>query len=274
MTELVALLVIVVLSMLVVRVGAIALEKTGLSRDTAAFQAQSAFMGVGFTTVESEHVVNHAVRRRIISLLMLLGFVAVTSTLGTLVVTFAAEPGGMSRPRKLLFVLLGAVALYLLNRFRAVERLLDRAITRALERSGGLHVIDYRGLMNLDKGYTIATLLVDEGSWLEGRTLRELALAEEGLLVLNITRATGLVIATPASRTRLHRDDQLLLYGLEEDITRLIGRRADEPGARAHAEAVERQRLRIAEERVEDAISEREPPPVTAEDGPERDPEK
>lgn len=52
----IALFALIDVSLLVVRIGTVALQKTGLTRGVAAFQAQSAFMGVGFTTSESEAV--------------------------------------------------------------------------------------------------------------------------------------------------------------------------------------------------------------------------
>jgi hypothetical protein len=64
---------ILVFSILITRVASIALTHTGLSRESSKFQARSAFTGVGFTTTESEKVVNHPVRRRILLLLMILG---------------------------------------------------------------------------------------------------------------------------------------------------------------------------------------------------------
>jgi len=54
MIELATLLLLITLSMLIVRAGTIALQKTGLSREIAGFQDQSAFMRVGFTTSEAE----------------------------------------------------------------------------------------------------------------------------------------------------------------------------------------------------------------------------
>ena len=69
----VTLLIIVMLSLLITRIASEALTHTGLSRESARFQARSAFSGVGFTTSESEQVVNHPVRRRILMVLMMLG---------------------------------------------------------------------------------------------------------------------------------------------------------------------------------------------------------
>lgn len=68
-------IVIITLSILVTRVATVALTLTltGLSRESAKFQARSAFSGAGFTTTESEDVVNHPIRRRVIMSLMLIG---------------------------------------------------------------------------------------------------------------------------------------------------------------------------------------------------------
>ena len=65
MVAIIGLFIILILALTVVRIGAIALELTGLSTDIAAFQAQSAFSGAGFTTSESETIVSHPVSTRL-----------------------------------------------------------------------------------------------------------------------------------------------------------------------------------------------------------------
>jgi hypothetical protein len=54
----------VLVSALVVRIGAVAFEMTGLDRDKAHFQALSCFSGTGFTTREAELITGHHYRRR------------------------------------------------------------------------------------------------------------------------------------------------------------------------------------------------------------------
>ena len=66
MVAVVSLLLVLGTSVILIRVAAVALESTGLSRDAARFQARSAFTGVGFTTAEAENVVVHPIRRRIV----------------------------------------------------------------------------------------------------------------------------------------------------------------------------------------------------------------
>lgn len=94
MLAILSLLVVVVLSILVTRVATIALTHTGLSREAARSQARSAFTGAGFTTSESERVLSHPVRRRIVMLLMLLGNAGFVTAVSTLILTFVSPGGG------------------------------------------------------------------------------------------------------------------------------------------------------------------------------------
>ncbi|MGH2687841.1 MAG: hypothetical protein ACRDKW_03400 [Actinomycetota bacterium] len=88
-----SLLVALTLASLVTRVSTVALRATGLSHDVARFQARSAFWGVGFTTAESEDLVNHPVRRRIVTTPVLLSGAGIVTTLASLLLSFADTSG-------------------------------------------------------------------------------------------------------------------------------------------------------------------------------------
>lgn len=68
---LVPILAAIVVSMLIVRVGAKALMMTGTSFDKGKFQSLSAFTGTGFTTREAERVLNNPQRRKIVLWMMM-----------------------------------------------------------------------------------------------------------------------------------------------------------------------------------------------------------
>lgn len=95
MVGVVAVLVLVTVSVVVAKVGAVALQATGVSRDLAHFQARSAFTGVGYTTAEAEAVTAHTVRRKIILTLMLLGNAGIVSVIASLVLGFS-DIGGQA----------------------------------------------------------------------------------------------------------------------------------------------------------------------------------
>lgn len=88
MVAIASLLLIVALSLLVTRVAAVILVATGTAHHVARFQARSAFTGAGFTTSESERVVNHPLRRKVIATLMLLGNVGIVGAAGTAILGF------------------------------------------------------------------------------------------------------------------------------------------------------------------------------------------
>ena len=105
MVAIISLLIVIILSVLVTRVAAIALIHTGLSKESARFQSRSAFTGAGFTTNESERVVNHPVRRRILMLLILLGSAGVISVISSLILSLiSVEEGGWLSLEMIVFI--------------------------------------------------------------------------------------------------------------------------------------------------------------------------
>src|SRR5204863_2675004 len=97
MVALISVLVIVLLSVLITRVATVALALTGMSRESARFQARSALSGVGFTTSEAEAVVSHPVRRRIIQILMVLGSAGIVGGAASLIISFGGHTNDSQR---------------------------------------------------------------------------------------------------------------------------------------------------------------------------------
>ena len=79
---------IIVISAFIVKIAAVALNLTGLDEKRSFFQALSAFSGTGFTTRDSELVVSHDIRRRIIMFLMILGNAGLITVITTLMLSF------------------------------------------------------------------------------------------------------------------------------------------------------------------------------------------
>jgi TrkA-C domain len=231
--------VIVLVSLLVTRVATVALALTGLSREAAAFQARSAFFGVGFTTSESEAVVGHPVRRRIVLALMLLGNAGIVSVVASLVISFT---GNDRQPLIRLAVLVGGlVVLLLLARSRWVDRRVSRLIHVALSRWTDLDVRDYASLLELSGEYEVMELQIEAGDWLADRTLGELKLRDEGAVVLGLHRPDGSSIGAPHGDTHLRPGDTLILYGRARRLCELDTRATGRGGDEAHGAAVAEQ---------------------------------
>ncbi len=217
MIALFGLFTIIVLSILVVRIGATALELTGLSAEIASFQAQSAFSGVGFTTSESEMIVTHPVRRRIVRILILLGSAGVTTSMAALVLTFMGETGKDVAVRGAELAA-GVLVILLMSRLRLVNVLMKRMIMRALRRWTKLHIYDYEQLLGLGHGYAISRIRIHAKSPFCDKRLSEIK-PEEGILVLAIYRREAgreTHLGAPHGDTVIRAGDALVCYSQKE----------------------------------------------------------
>jgi hypothetical protein len=259
----VSLLMVVVLSLVVVRVATIALSLTGLSHQLAKFQARSAFTGAGFTTRESEKVVQHPVRRRIIMLLMLLGNAGFITAISSLILSFMRtnDSAGITSTVwfRLLLLAAGLTALWATAHSQAVDRRLSQAITWALKRWTDLEIRDYAELLHLSGDYAVAELVVEQDDWLAHRSLIDLKLTSEGVLVLGVEKPSGEYLGAPRGHYELSPEDNILLYGPRSVLASLDDRRAGSQGNWEHHLAVEKQ-LRIhTEEEQRIVAAEAEP---------------
>lgn len=237
MIAIISLLAILTLSIVITRVATVMLTVTGLSRDIARFQARSAFSGAGFTTAESESVVSHPVRRRIVMQLMLLGAAGVVTSLTSLLLSFADASG--SQTAKRISVLVGGlVALFLFARSALVDRILTQVTEWALRRYTDLDVRDYDRLLHLSDDFAVAELEPKEGHWLTRRRLDELRLRDEGVMVLGIYRPDGTYLGVPVSSTLVEPGDRVVVYGHDAHLPKLVKRQSGPEGDAAHEAAV------------------------------------
>jgi K+/H+ antiporter YhaU regulatory subunit KhtT len=223
MVALIWLVIIAVASLLVVRLGTTALVLTGLERDTSEFQAYSAFFGVGFTTRESEHVVNHPVRRRIVQHLILAGQVGLTSVIVPLVVTFVNIKTMRDGLLQLGLIVGSLAVLWVVINTASFEGLVDRSIKFALRRTGVIkRALDHEIILRLHAGFAVSEVAIEAGSSLAGRKLAEVNLSERGVVVLGLTRDDGTYVAAPRADTVCRPSDVLTVYGRDMEVRALV----------------------------------------------------
>ncbi len=243
MTGIFSLLIALTISLIVTRIAALALMFTGLSREAARFQARSAFSGVGFTTSEAENIVNHPVRRRIVMLLMLLGNIGVATVIATVMISFSSSADASFGYRLMMLAMLtlGLVSLWICFSSRWVERQMNKVIAWALKRFTDLEVRDYVALLQLADGYAVSEMVIDAQHWLAGGVLKQLRLADEGILVLGIHRPQDGYRGIPRANDQILSGDTLILYGNLEKIRELDKRRSGPVGDQAHSQSVRKQ---------------------------------
>lgn len=236
MIPILSLLGVMFLSLLISRTAGVALQLTGLSKASARFQATSALTGVGFTTSEAEMVVNHPVRRRIVTLLMITGNTGIATAIVSLMLAFVSVESDVLWTR-ILMLLIGVFLFYAAATSQWFDRWLEKKIRALLKATTRLNVNDYENLMQLKGGYNIAEYKVLDGDWMIDRSLGSLNLRREGLLVLGLFHADGFEGA-PNADSVIQSGDTAIVYGSTESIDRLMARPAGPQGDADHRKAV------------------------------------
>jgi len=190
--------------LLILWIGSMALEATGMERAKARFQALSALSGTGFTTREAEGIVNHPKRRRIASWLIFLGSVGLTSFLVFAILYVRA---GIAAPTLTYIVVLACIVVFfILLIWTGIIGKLTTGILKLLRKSPInfeiLHEADVYGVARIkitDKDLTV-------GKFIKGK-----------ITVLAIERG-DVVITSPKDTESLKAGDYLLCYGKTEEF--------------------------------------------------------
>jgi hypothetical protein len=227
MLSLILFIFVLFISFTIVRIGAIAFHLTGLDWSLSKFQALSCFSGTGFTTKESELIVGHTQRRKIASILMVLGNAGLVTLIATTVNSL--------RPRQLelpflrglpewlipwisLAVIL--VVLYALYRFvnsNAAHRMTNALQRKLIVRQQGSRTVSFEELTITTGGYGVLRVPVSADSTILHKTLVDSGLKRQNILVLAIIRGSD-TIANPPVSTEILENDELVCFGQMDTI--------------------------------------------------------
>ena len=204
-------IVVVFVSVMIRKVAAVALQLTGLDKPTANFQALSALTGTGFTTREAERVVNHPMRRKIISVLMITGNAGMVIVVAGLVSSFIAVTSFWA----ILWFVALILALYVIFRIATqtrIARLLSKKIEEKLRERFKLQKRAIGRVLDLGEDFGIAEITLHEGSPSLGKTLASSDLGKKKILVLAIERDEEKILVARGNH-KLQAGDNLICYG-------------------------------------------------------------
>ncbi len=227
MISLLLLLLTVLMAGVFTRVGAIALELTGMPDEQAEFQALSAFSGVGFTTREAEFALEHPQRRKIISTLIKLGNAGIITTLITLgatllssksiVKTFSGDSRFEWLPVNLPLIMLtvSIFFFFLLSkalRRPSVARILKEIIAAALLKTKLVKPLSIHEVLVNGNGCGVFQIEISERNPLAGKTVHESRLREHEIKLLYVNRVSE-SINYPDETLRFQAGDIAAFYG-------------------------------------------------------------
>jgi len=215
--SLIALVLVILLSALIVKIGSIALRMTGIDRETARFQSLSAFTGTGFTTSEAENIVNHPQRRRVIKTLMVLGNAGIVSAVAMLIISFKGNTLAESLTKLGILGLTG-LGILIFSLAKGLENIVDTFIEKRLSRVTHFSMGGFSEVLKLARGYGVFEVTITADHPLAGRKLMDAGLSSRDILVLAIKRGFSL-IPTPKATDMIEPGDKLVCFGMSRNIT-------------------------------------------------------
>tara|TARA_R110002050_G_scaffold204327_2_gene339759 strand:+ start:69601 stop:70305 length:705 start_codon:yes stop_codon:yes gene_type:complete len=196
---------------LVVKAAAVALSLTGMDTKKASFQALSAITGTGFTTKESEQILNHPLRRRIISILMIMGYAGFI----TIIVTFSTtiiSTEGLSKYLDIILFTAGLVIIYLLATYNGFTDKWEKFVRNRLMNSYHFEETPIENLLRLSEGFGLIRANISMTSEYIGSQLIDFDFSKKGIVILGIERNNNW-IPVPKGSEIVQSGDQIVVYG-------------------------------------------------------------
>jgi len=218
-------IIVLIVSFVIVRIGAIAFQLTGLGWSLAKFQALSCFTATGFTTKEAELITSDLRRRRIATVLIVLGHAGFVTMVATFANTLRPRATKWSvpflpayvppwlQPWISLVIIVGAIyviyKIFTNTRFarRLTEFLRKRIIKKEIIKS-----VSCEELTVATGGYGVSRIKVREDNPILGKALSESDLRRDGIIVLAVVRADK-TIPNPVADTKILSGDELICFG-------------------------------------------------------------
>lgn len=228
MTNLFLFILVLVVSFVVVRIGAIAFQLTGLEWSLAKFQALSCFTGTGFTTREAELITCSRQRRRIASILIVLGHAGLVILIATFANSLIPQESVFQRisepilpfetPDSLIIwmnLIIIVVAVYIIYRLFSNEKVAKRLtnfLRRKVIRREIFKRVTFEELMIATGGYGITRIQAGRGCPVLNKTLAEAELRKLDITVLAILRGER-TIPNPRADAQILLGDELICFG-------------------------------------------------------------
>lgn len=223
-----------IVSFVVVRIGAIAFQLTGLEWSLAKFQALSCFSGTGFTTKEAELITSNKQRRKIASVLIILGNAGLVIMIATLASSFVPNqdailyklsesflpfhvPPMLSVWVNLAVIIVVVYIIYRVFTHEKFVRRMTRFLRKKIIKKELFQRVTFEELLISTGGYGVSKVQVCAGSPVINKTLFESELKKHDITVLAIVRDRE-TLPNPSANTKILLNDELVCFGKLENI--------------------------------------------------------
>lgn len=221
--SLVSFFVLIIAFFIVVEIFTVLFRLTGLREDKARFQAVSCMTNSGFTTKESELILNSTVRRNLARVMMLFGYLFSVTGVSLLVNLFIRSSGNQIDWMTILYSLIFLVVILVITRSKWIIRKFDDLVERlAKNKKKGSFFNNIRVLeMFHDKliAEVFVTCIPPE---IKDKTLLETNFRHTYKLNVLLIKRGDAIINHVISSDQIKQGDRVLIYGSKSHIIDLF----------------------------------------------------
>ncbi|MET1030093.1 TrkA C-terminal domain-containing protein [Domibacillus tundrae] len=199
--------------MLVIEVSVIMFNITGLEKPVSRYQVISMLTGTGFTTDESQLIIDHPIRRKISAFLILFGAFS-------LAVIISAMTNMLSddfRLTELLVINSVLLILLLIGKTPFLKNKLRKKFDYEMHKNLDISELPIKDALYLDENDVVTEVAIEKDSELVGKEILNLFEKEEDITLLFIKRGE-INLRNTMHNESIQAGDDLFLYGNKEEI--------------------------------------------------------
>ncbi|GEL04440.1 TrkA C-terminal domain-containing protein [Rummeliibacillus stabekisii] len=203
----------------VIEISVMLFHFTGLKTKISRFQVISMLTATGFTTDESKIIIDHPIRRKIASFLILFG----AFSLAVIISSISNILSDDLRLKELSIICGVLFAILAILKLPLTRKKLTRSFKRELENEFQIYERPVKDVLYLDSEDFVTEMNITEHSKLVGKRISDILDEEEDIRILFIKRGEVWIRKDLFSCT-LNQGDQVLLYGNKKEIEEKFAR--------------------------------------------------
>ncbi|TCN22242.1 TrkA C-terminal domain-containing protein [Mesobacillus foraminis] len=192
----------------VIEINVVLFTATGLERTVARFQVISMLTGTGFTTGESELIIDHPIRRKLGAFLILFG----AFSLAVIISAISNLLSDSFFTLEIAYIAGFLIVSIFILKTPLVKKRLSNLFEKELEEHYELADLPIADVLLTSKEDEIVEIAIDEDSGFAGKCFKDIISSDSDIMVLFIIRG-DLKIRTEGYTKELQPGDKALLYG-------------------------------------------------------------
>ncbi|PLS17592.1 hypothetical protein CVD28_11400 [Bacillus sp. M6-12] len=190
---------------------------TGIDTKVSRFQVISMLTGTGFTTDESKVIIDHPIRRKIGTFLILFGAFSLAVIISSISNLLAND----LRILELSIISVLLMVSLIILRSAIVEKKFESKLEKQMEDHYEIYEHPIKEILYLDENDLVTDVVIKERSPHIGKVIADLITQEQDILVLYIKRGE-IFIRKKAYQEEIKAGDQIFLYGNQQEIEEIF----------------------------------------------------